>query len=141
MGELLDPSTMETDITTFQVNVLGAVKTASCVIPMMAGRGQGHFIGLSSVADEMLSLEAPAYHASKAGLSNYLEGLALALQLMGVHVTNVRFGFVDTKMAKGDAKPFMMSVDRAVKHLLYCIEKKPVRYMALKIVISIVMFR
>jgi hypothetical protein len=26
-------------------------------------------------------------------------------------------GFVDTKMAKGDVKPFMMSVEKAVDHL------------------------
>jgi hypothetical protein len=50
----------------------------------------------------LLSSEAPSYHASKAGSSNYLGGLASALKTKGVHVTNVRFGFVDTKMAKGD---------------------------------------
>jgi hypothetical protein len=34
---------------------------------------------LSSVADELLSPDAPSCHASKAGFSNYLESLALAL--------------------------------------------------------------
>ena len=43
---------------------------------------------------------APSYSASKAGLSSWLGGLALALRPRGVHVTNVRLGFVDTKMAK-----------------------------------------
>jgi short-subunit dehydrogenase len=61
------------------------------VIPWMVKRGKGHFIGLSSVADELLSPEAPSYHASKAGFSNYLEGLALAVRTKGVHITNVRF--------------------------------------------------
>jgi short-subunit dehydrogenase len=45
----------------------------------MVKRGQGHFIGISSFADKLLSAGAPSYHASKAGFSNYLMNLALAL--------------------------------------------------------------
>jgi short-subunit dehydrogenase len=141
IGELLDNSNMDREVEIFDVNLTGMVKAASCVIPSMVKNGKGHFIGLSSVADEMLSPEAPSYHASKAGFSNYLEGLALALKSKGVSVSNVRFGFVDTKMAKGDVKPFMMSVDRAVGHLLKCIEKKPIRYTAPWIAIPLVKFR
>ena len=141
IGELLDVSNMEPEVGIINVNLTGMVKTASCVIPVMVNNGKGHFIGLSSVADEMLSSEAPSYHASKAGFSNYLEGLALALKSKGVSVSNVRFGFVDTKMAKGDVKPFMMSVDRAVGHLLKCVDKKPIRYTAPWVVIPLVKFR
>ena len=107
----------------------------------MVKRGQGHFIGISSMADELLSAEAPSYHASKAGFSNYLGCLALALKPMGIHVTNVRFGFVDTKMAKGDVKPFMMNVDKAVDHLEKCIKKKPACYSAPRIAVPLVKFR
>ena len=141
IGELLDISTMEGEAEIFDVNLLGMVKTASCVIPLMVKRGKGHFIGLSSMVDEVLSSKAPSYHASKAGFSNYLEGLALALRPTGVHVSNVRFGFVDTKMGKGNVKPFMMGVERAAQHLLLCIEKKPVRYTAPWIMIPLVKFR
>jgi len=140
-GEVLDPSHMEGEVKIVEVNLLGLIKTISCVIPLMVKMGGGHFIGLSSVADELISPEAPGYHASKAGFSNYLEGLALALRPKGVYVSNVRFGFVDTKMAKGDVKPFMMSVDRAAQHMLKCIEKRPIRYTAPRIVIPLVKFR
>lgn len=141
IGELLDLSDMQKEAEIIDVNLLGMVRTASLVIPHMVNRGKGHFVGLSSVADELLSAEAPSYHASKAGFSNYLEGLALALRPKGVHVTNMRFGFVDTKMAKGDVKPFMMDVDKAARHILKCIEKKPVRYTAPRIIIPLVKFR
>jgi short-subunit dehydrogenase len=141
IGELLDLSAMEREAEIVEVNLLAMVKTAAAVIPPMVERGSGHFMGISSVADELLSPEAPSYHASKAGFSNYLESLALALRPKGVFVTNVRFGFVDTKMAKGDRKPFMLPVERAVSHLLGCIHKKPVRYTAPKIVIPLVRFR
>lgn len=141
IGEKLDLANMEREAKIIDVNLVGMVKTASVVIPMMVKRGRGHFIGISSVADELLSAEAPSYHASKAGFSNYLEGLALALKAKGVNVSNVRFGFVDTKMAKGDVKPFMMGVDRAAWHILTCIERKPVRYTAPWMVIPLVGFR
>lgn len=141
IGEMLDLTNMERDVEIIDVNLLGMVRTASRVIPHMIERGRGHFIGLSSVADEMLSLEAPSYHASKVGFSNYLEGLALALRPKGVSITNVRFGFVDTKMAKGDVKPFMMDVNQAARHVLSCIEKRPVRYTAPWIAIPLVKVR
>jgi NAD(P)-dependent dehydrogenase (short-subunit alcohol dehydrogenase family) len=141
IGELLDPATMVGEIEVFAVNLLGMVRTVECVIPRMVERGAGHFIGLSSVADALLSPEAPSYHASKAGVTSYLESLALALAPRGVCVSNVRFGFVDTKMAKGDVKPFMMSVPRAVAHMLKCIEKRPARYTAPRIAIPLVGFR
>ena len=40
--------------------------------------------GKLSLADELFSAEAPSYHASKAGLSKDLGGLALALKPKGV---------------------------------------------------------
>jgi short-subunit dehydrogenase len=141
IGELLDPMDMSSEAKIIDVNLTGMVKTAAAVIPQMVKRGKGHFIGVSSLADELLSAEAPSYHASKAGFSNYLGGLALALKPKGVYVTNVRFGFVDTKMAKGDVKPFMISVEKAVDHLEQCISKKPIRYTAPRIAIPLIKFR
>jgi short-subunit dehydrogenase len=141
VGELLDPKDMSGEAAILEVNLVGMVKTVAAVVPRMVERGEGHFIGVSSVADVLLSAEAPSYHASKAGFSNYLEGLALALRPKGVAVTNLRFGFVDTKMAKGDVRPFMMSVEKAAGHLLRCVEKRPVRCTAPKIVVPLVAFR
>ena len=140
IGELLDPRDMSGEARIIDVNLTGMVRTAAAVVPRMVERGQGHFIGVSSMADELLSAEAPSYHASKAGFSNYLGGLALALKPKGVNVTNVRFGFVDTKMAKGDMKSFMMSVEKAVNHLEKCMKKKPARYTAPKIMIPLLKF-
>jgi short-subunit dehydrogenase len=125
IGGELDPLNMDSEVEVFEVNLLGMVKTAAVVIPQMVRNGQGHFLGLSSLADELVSAESPSYTASKAGFSTYLKGLALALKPKGVYVTNVRFGFVDTKMAKGDTKPLMMSVEKAVDRLEYCIKAKP----------------
>jgi short-subunit dehydrogenase len=141
IGELLDLKDMSEEPRIIDVNLTGMVRTAAAEIPRMVETGKGHFIGISSFADELLSAEAPSYHASKAGFSNYLGGLALALKPKGIFVTNVRFGFVDTKMAKGAAKPFMMSIEKAVDHLQICIDKKPTCYTAPRIAIPLVKFR
>lgn len=138
IGELMDPTDMSHEVHVVDVNLMGMIRTAAAVIPPMVRRGRGHFIGLSSLADELLSAEAPSYHASKAGFSSYLESLALALRPKGVHVTNLRFGFVDTKMAKGDRKPLLMTVARAADHLERCIERRPRVYTAPRAAIPLV---
>ena len=138
IGEMLDLADMKGEVKIFEVNLIGMVKTVACVIPEMVRAGKGHFIGLSSMADRMLAPDSPSYSASKAGFSCYLESLALAVKPKGVHITNVCFGFVDTKMAKGTLMPFMMSPEKAVSHLIKCIEKRPVRYSAPLVMIPIV---
>ena len=127
-GEFLDLETLDTDRRVFETNLLGAVTTARVVLPGMVRARRGHLIGLSSQADVLSDPNAPSYAASKAGMTSYLEGLALACRPHGVHVTNVRFGFVDTKMAKSPVRPFMVSADEAARRIRRCLERRPVRY-------------
>ncbi len=127
VGEPVDLADLDPQTRTFEVNLMGAVRTAAVVVPKMLAAGDGHLIGISSLADRLVSGEAPGYAGSKAGLSSYLMGLAAALRRHGVHVTTVRFGFVDTKMAKGTFRPLMIPVDRAVEVLAHCVRNRPVR--------------
>lgn len=139
MGEPLDLGRMaglEPD--TFRVNLLGLVETAARVLPGMVRQGRGHLLGISSLADSLHSPEAPAYAASKAGFSLYLESLALAVRPRGVFVTNLRFGFVDTKMAKSLYRPFMMSRERAVREVMKCLRRRPVRHSVPRIMVLLV---
>lgn len=125
VGELFDPRSLDADARTVRVNFTALVDACSVVVRAMIERGEGHFIGLSSIGDGV-SPEAPAYSASKAGVSAYLEGLALALRKHNVNVTNVRFGFVDTKMAKSPVKPWMIDADQACAVILRAMRTKPV---------------
>jgi NAD(P)-dependent dehydrogenase (short-subunit alcohol dehydrogenase family) len=127
VGEFLDLETMAAERLVFETNLLGAVATAQSVIPVMVRAGRGHFIGLSSQGDAVIDSGAPSYAASKAGLTSYLEGLALACRRRGVSVTNLRLGFVDTKMAKAQVRPFMLSPAQAAERIRYCIRKRPMR--------------
>lgn len=131
VGEPLDLDALETslaeDAVTFEVNTLGAVRLFQAVAPAMVDRGEGHIVVLSSLADGLINPGAPAYSASKAGLSSYAEGMALALKPRGVKVTNVRFGFVDTKMAKGAWTPMKMSVESAAARVMRAVARRPMR--------------
>lgn len=118
IGDPVDVTNLSAQTLALDVNLLGAARTLEIVVPHMVAAGRGHVIGVSSLADVTISAQAAGYAASKAGLTNYLNGLALALRPHGVHVTTVRLGFVDTKMAKGPARPMMISVERAVDVIL-----------------------
>jgi NAD(P)-dependent dehydrogenase (short-subunit alcohol dehydrogenase family) len=124
IGNLFDPDDLALEAQTFAVNLVGAALTVQTVVPAMLAAGRGHIVGLSSLADDGPSPEAPSYAASKAGLTAYLVSLALALRPRGVHVTAVRLGFVDTKMAKARVRPFMVSADQAADAVLRCLRTR-----------------
>ncbi|AGZ44893.1 SDR family NAD(P)-dependent oxidoreductase [Actinoplanes friuliensis] len=125
VGEFLDLDNLAAQTRIIEVNLLGATRTADVVVPRMLAAGSGHFVGLSSLADAMITPMAPGYAASKAGLSTYLISLGAAVRPRGVQVTAVRFGYVDTKLALGPVKPMMITVDRAVDVLMRCIRTRP----------------
>jgi NAD(P)-dependent dehydrogenase (short-subunit alcohol dehydrogenase family) len=112
----------------FEVNLLGLVRTIEVVLPGMLAVASGHVIGLSSLADAFPDPGAPSYGASKAGMSAYLDRLGLAVRSRGVFVTSVRFGFVDTKMARADVRPLMITPEAAADHVLRCMARRPRRY-------------
>jgi short-subunit dehydrogenase len=126
-GEFLDALSMAGERRVFETNLIGAVATAAVVVPTMVRRRSGHFIGLSSQADQLIDAHAPSYAASKAGLSSYLEGLALHCRKHRVFITNLRFGFVDTKLAKAPWRPFMLTTEEAAARIRRCIEQRPIR--------------
>lgn len=122
------------EVRVFDVNLTAMVRTLSLLLPDWLERRVGHFVGLSSLADDFYNADAPSYSASKAAFSNYLNAMALKLRRRGVFVTNVRFGFVDTKMAKSIRKPFLMSADTAARHIMRCLSTRPMQLSVPKLV-------
>ncbi|GLY06726.1 MULTISPECIES: SDR family NAD(P)-dependent oxidoreductase [Actinoplanes] len=125
IGDVIEGDDLRSQTRAFEVNLLGAARVVEAVVPGMLAAGRGQIIGLSSMADVLVSAEAPGYAASKAGLTSYLLGLDAWLRPRGVAVTTVRFGFVDTKMAKSPVTPFKISVGRAVDVVMRCVETRP----------------
>jgi short-subunit dehydrogenase len=127
IGGPVDPQDLRSDVHVFEVNLMGALRTAEAIVPAMVAAGRGHFVVLSSQADALVVARAPSYAASKAGLSSYFEGLGLALRPYGVAVSNLRLGFVDTKMARASVRPFMYTLDQAVDVVESVLCKRPLR--------------
>jgi len=138
IGDKIDFANLAAEVVVFDVNLMGMVKTAAAVLPGMIERKSGHFIGLSSLADELNSGYSPSYSGSKAGFTRYLLSLDRAVRRRGVAVTNVRFGFVRTKMGKGATRPFEMTVEKAADHIERCLRRKPSNYSAPAIMLPLV---
>lgn len=127
VGEPLALDALGEQRAAFEVNLLGAVDTFEVLAPAWRAARRGHFVVLSSLADKVLGPGSPGYNASKAAVTSYFESLALATRAHGIAITNLRFGFVDTKMAKGPVRPFMMSTERAVRVIERALAKRPIR--------------
>lgn len=129
-----DPSTeliAEVELDSTATNVMGFVKTATFTFNYFLQQGHGQLAVLSSVAACRGNSWTPAYSASKAYLSNYAEGLNIKAQKrkVAIVVTDIRPGFVKTKMAKGNGQFWVAPVDKAVKQIMTAIAaKKRVAY-------------
>ncbi|OGS07214.1 MAG: oxidoreductase [Elusimicrobia bacterium RIFOXYA12_FULL_51_18] len=111
---------------TIDVNVSGFAAMANVAFEYFRGRGSGHLVGISSIAAIRGGGEAPAYNASKAFASNYLEGLrqkAGKLKLP-ITVTDIQPGFVDTAMAQGEGLFWVAPARKAARQIFSAIEKK-----------------
>jgi short-subunit dehydrogenase len=104
----------EKDRQTMEVNALGAIAWFNEVAPIFQALCSGQIVGISSVAGDRGRVGNPAYNASKAALSTYLEALRNRLTRHGVHVLTVKPGFMDTEMLKSSPKTFwVISPDMA----------------------------
>ena len=82
-------------------------------------------MGISSVASLRGSPQVPAYNASKAFVSRYLEGMRFNLGRYGVSVTDIRPGYVDTPMTKGQRGMFwLLDAQTASRQIYRAIQKR-----------------
>jgi short-subunit dehydrogenase len=89
---------------TITVNVLGFAGMVNVAVAHLETRGSGHLVGISSLAALRGLGGAPAYAASKAFVSSYLQGVRYRFNKLKlpIVVTDVQPGFVDTRMAAGN---------------------------------------
>lgn len=108
---------------TIGVNISGFATIANAAFKYFANQGSGHIVGISSIAAIRGSGEAPAYNASKAFVSNYLEGLRQKASKsgIGITVTEIQPGFVDTAMAKGEGLFWVAPPEKAARQIFKAI--------------------
>lgn len=110
--------------TTIDVNVLGFAAMVNVAAAHLEARGSGNLAGISSLAALRGIGAAPAYAASKAFMSNYLQGVWYRFRKSGlpIVVTDVQPGFVDTAMAGGDF--WMASPQTAARQIVAAIRRR-----------------
>jgi short-subunit dehydrogenase len=117
----------EEEIKTIDTNVRGFTAVAQWSYQYFKKKGGGHIIGVSSLAALRGSPYAPEYHASKAFISSYMEGLRLrsAKYRHHISITDIRPGFVDTPMTRQNKGMFWVATpEKAAKQIAEAIESK-----------------
>ncbi|HSY18458.1 MAG TPA: SDR family NAD(P)-dependent oxidoreductase [Candidatus Acidoferrales bacterium] len=112
-------------------NVLPFALIAGWAFTFFEKQKAGHFAGITSIAGLRGGRHAPAYNATKAFQIRYLEGLRAKVKKarLPIVITDIRPGFVDTAMAKGDDVFWVAPVGKAAAQIYHAIEnRKPVAY-------------
>lgn len=111
---------------TTEVNVNGFVEIICYAFNYLANQGYGQLACTSSIASIRGNSHAPAYSASKAYESNYMEGLYFKAKKLNkeIAVTDIQPGFVDTGLAIGDGKFWVATPQKAALQIYNAILKK-----------------
>lgn len=111
---------------TTEVNVNGFVEIVCYAFNYLINQGHGQIACISSVASIRGNSMAPAYSASKAFESVYMEGIWLKAKKMkkDVSVTDIQPGYVATHLAKGNKKFWEATPQKAAKQIYEAISKK-----------------
>jgi short-subunit dehydrogenase len=115
------------EMMTIDTNVRGFLALARWSYDYFKTQPTGHIVGISSVAGVRSSPYAPEYHASKAFMSRYMEGLRLRSKKWFNHIaiTDIRPGYVDTPMTKGQKGMFWVaSSERAAQQIYDAIDNR-----------------
>lgn len=126
---------LETDLATVEAilrtNYLGAVYCAHAVLPSMVARRSGRIVNISSGAGLIGTLNMAAYCASKFALNGWSESLYHELKPLGVHVSIICPGPVQTEFNRDfrDSEPQapahrVVQADEVVRAVLQVLETK-----------------
>lgn len=114
------------EMETIRTNVLGINALLTLSFKYFEKKGKGHLCAVSSIASIRGSRQAPAYNASKAYLSIYMEGLYYRAHKLNknIYITDIRPGLIDTAMAKGEGLFWVMPVKKAARQIYTGIKRK-----------------
>lgn len=115
---------LDKDRAMVDVNLTGAMGWLGQAAMLFERKGAGQIVGISSVAGDRGRVKNPGYHASKAGLTAYLESLRNRLTRSGVHVLTVKPGVVDTPMTEGTGGLFMVPSEQVAQEIIKAIRKR-----------------
>jgi NAD(P)-dependent dehydrogenase (short-subunit alcohol dehydrogenase family) len=103
-----------------QVNYVGALHMLDAVLPLLLGRKAGHVSVISSVAGYRGLPNSLAYGPTKAALINLAQTLYLDLHAMGIGVSVINPGFVETPLTSNNAfaMPALITPEQAAHEIV-----------------------
>lgn len=124
--------TWEREMQIIAVNAAGFTALANWAVEYFEQHGGGQIAGVSSVASRHGMRIATVYSATKAYISNYMEGLQQRANKKGhkITITDIRPGFVITRMTEKNKGMFWVATPRKAAEQIYTAikNKKRVAY-------------
>ena len=126
VGELNSQLEYAKEVATLNTNVVGWTCLVDEVFNRFLAQGRGHLAVISSVGGQRGEPSAPAYTATKAFQINYAEALRKKARKSGlpIYVTDIRPGFVDTKMAQGEGLFWVMPAEKVALQIARAIRRR-----------------
>lgn len=119
--------TEDIELNTVNTNGMGFTRMIGEAYRYFAEQGKGHIAALTSIAGTKGLGPAPSYSATKAMQNVYLQALEQQAHSRGldIHFTDIRPGFVDTDLLKGDFHyPMMLKPQAVARDIVKAIQNK-----------------
>jgi short-subunit dehydrogenase len=130
ISNIQDKTSVEVEQSVIDVNVSGFVQLFNTAYNYFEKQGYGQIVGISSIAAYLgYGLSAP-YNASKAFISNYMQGYRQKARRSDAHIiiTDIKPGFAESEMTEGQKGMFWVApTDVAARQILKSIEKRKSR--------------
>lgn len=120
-----------------QINIVGFAALSNAMFMYFKEyQKTGQIVGISSVASQRGSGTTIGYAATKAFMSNYMQGQRerAVKKKLPITITDIRPGFIDTPMTQGQKGMFWVIKSDTAAHLIYqaIIKKKNIAYIPAK---------
>lgn len=115
------------ELNTINTNAMGFARMIGEAYRYFAEQGKGHIAAITSIAGTKGLGPAPAYSATKALQNVYLQSLEQQTHARGLKIqfTDIRPGFVNTDLLKGDFRyPMMLKPEKVARRIVSAILNK-----------------
>lgn len=119
--------TEDIELSTVNTNGMGFARMIGEAYRYFVERGEGHIVAITSIAGTKGLGPAPSYSATKAFQNNYLQALEQQANARNLKIrfTDIRPGFVDTDLLKGDFHyPMMLKPESVARDIVKAIHGK-----------------
>lgn len=113
--------TPDIELDTVNTNGMGFTRMIGEAYRYFAERGEGHIVAISSIAGTKGLGPAPSYSATKAMQNVYLQALEQQAhaRCLKIRFTDIRPGFVDTDLLKGDFRyPMLLKPEKVARQIV-----------------------